>query len=362
MTDFLVVGAGIAGISAAARLSELGSVVILEAEDAIGCHASGRSAAMYLASYGNTAIQALNRASLPELTDLDVLSPRGVLTLATSTQSASLDRAISEGAEEIGFESAKGLCPILNAETCDRIALTKAAMDLDTDKLLQHFARLARKNGAEILTGARVQCIERRPGGWCVEATGCDPLHARYIVNAAGAWADVVAALAGVAPMGLVPLRRSAARMPPPGDADVRGWPMLLGADEDWYAKPDAGAWIVSPSEEDPVPPQDAWADDMVLAEGIARYEAMVTEPVTRVSGSWAGLRTFAPDRALVLGPDPEHEQFLWCAGQGGYGFQTACAASRFLAEGVGGPSVGLDQNAAEALRPERLRQCIPSG
>jgi glycine/D-amino acid oxidase-like deaminating enzyme len=181
--------------------------------------------------------------------------------------------------------------------------------------------------------------------GWrIITATGAAYRAAR-IVNAAGAWADPVAAMAGVAPLGFTPLRRSMARLPAPGGQDTRSWPMIFGAGESWYAKPDAGALIVSPAEEEPAVPHDAWASDMVIAEGLARYEAMVTEPVTRVLATWAGLRTFSPDRAPVIGFAPGAEGFFWLAGQGGYGFQSAPAAARLAADLILGraPEIGAD-------------------
>jgi glycine/D-amino acid oxidase-like deaminating enzyme len=181
---------------------------------------------------------------------------------------------------------------------------------------------------------------------------------ARVLVNAAGAWADGVAAMAGIAPLGITPYRRSVARIPAPGGHDVTGWPLLLGAGESWYAKPDAGQLIVSPAEEDPVGgPHDAWPEDIVLAGGIARYQAFVTPEVTRLTASWAGLRSFAPDRALVLGPDPLDTAFVWVAGQGGYGFQTAPAAARLVADLVAGCAPALDPATVRALGPARFRR-----
>ena len=146
------------------------------------------------------------------------------------------------------------------------------------------------------------------------------------------------------------------ARLPAPGGHDVSAWPMFFGVGESWYAKPDAGALLVSPADEDPVEPHDAWADDMVLAEGVARYEEMVTTPVERLLTSWAGLRSFAPDRALVLGPDPAEPDFIWCAAQGGYGFQTAPAASQLVADLTLGRSSEFSSEVLSQLTPERLR------
>jgi len=161
--------------------------------------------------------------------------------------------------------------------------------------------------------------------------------------------------MARMRPLGLVPHRRSMARIPAPAGLDVSAWPMVFGPDETWYFKPDAGALIVSPAEADPMEPHDAWADDMVLAEGLARYEAFVTAPVTRLLASWAGLRTFGPDRVPVIGPDPVDATFLWCAGQGGYGFQTAPAASQHLADLVAGHAPAMGAQVAAALSPARF-------
>ena len=145
------------------------------------------------------------------------------------------------------------------------------------------------------------------------------------------------------------------ARIPAPGGHDVTKWPMIFGAGETWYAKPDAGALLVSPAEEHAMDPHDAWADDMVLAEGLARYEAMVTEPVTRLISSWAGLRTFTPDRVLAIGRDIRDPAFFWLAGQGGYGFQTSPAASALVADLVAGREPALDAATVAALDPVRF-------
>lgn len=183
----------------------------------------------------------------------------------------------------------------------------------------------------------------------------CTIYEGRVLVNAAGAWVDIIAELAGIAPLGFSPQRRSMARIPAPGGHDVSEWPMIFGPREDWYTKPDAGALIVFPGDEDPAVPHDAYADDMVLAEGLARYEANVTEPVTRLLRSWAGLRTFAPDRTLVLGPDAHDAGFIWCAGQGGYGVQSSPAASQLLADLISGAPSEVPANAVAALSPSRF-------
>jgi glycine/D-amino acid oxidase-like deaminating enzyme len=358
MDDFLIIGGGIAGTSAAARLAAHGRVTLLEAEPALGYHASGRSAALFEATYGKPATVALNRASYAYHATADggFLTPRGLMMVGGPEEEEAFlhDLAVME-MERVTVAEAGKIFPILNPNTVAFAATHAEAWDIDTDRLIQHFAKAARANG-QVLTSAPVTSIRRTATGWAVTAADTT-YEARILVNAAGAWADRIATLAGIAPLGLTPLRRSMARIPAPGGRDVSTWPMIFGAGETWYAKPDAGKLIVSPAEEDPQEPHDAWADDMVLAEGLARYEARVTEPVTRVETSWAGLRTFSPDRCLVLGPDPLDPAFVWCAGQGGYGFQTSPAASALLAARVAGTAPDLPPEIVAALAPDRFRQ-----
>ncbi|MCC5974858.1 MAG: FAD-binding oxidoreductase [Rubellimicrobium sp.] len=357
MRDFLIIGGGIAGVSAGARLAHLGQVTLLEAEGALAWHASGRSAALFEETYGKPAVVALNRASKDYHMTANggVLGPRGLLMVGSTERAELFERDLpGMEMERIDTSEAHALVPILNLDVVDRAAFHPEAWDIDTDRLIQGFAREIRDSGGEIVTGARVTAIARTAIGWEVE-TSKGGYAARVLVNAAGAWVDQVAAMAGIGPLGFTPLRRSMARIAAPEGQDVAGWPMLFGAGEDWYAKPDAGALIVSPAEEDPSEPLDAWADDMVLAEGLARYEAHVTAPVTRMLANWAGLRTFAPDRQLVLGPSPQDPAFVWCAGQGGYGFQTAPAASALLADLVAGRQPELEPEVVAALDPARF-------
>ncbi|TNC50182.1 FAD-binding oxidoreductase [Rubellimicrobium rubrum] len=352
MIDFLVIGGGIAGVSAAARLSALGSVTLLEAEDRLGHHATGRSAAVFEETYGAPSTVALSRASRSELEDRAVLSPRGLMMVARAEEDQAFEHdLIALEMTEIGLGEAQERFPILGPAAI-RAAFQPDTFDLDTDRLLQGFLREAKANGAQVVSRSPVTAIRRTGAGWTVEAGATYEAH--VLVNAAGAWADSVAVMAGLPPLSLQPMRRSMARIPSP--LDPSSWPMVLGAGESWYMKPDAGALLVSPAEEQPQEPHDAWADDMVLAEGLARFEENVTMEVTRLLASWAGLRTFAPDRQLVLGPDPLEPAFLWCAGQGGYGFQTSCAASRHLAELAGGGPTTLGAELAAALSPARLR------
>jgi len=355
--DFLIIGGGIAGVSAAARLSHLGRVVLLEAEAHLAHHASGRSAALFEPRYGPAPVVELSLASDSHLRHAHggVLSPRGLMVLAGPGQRAAFE-ADRDGMDLAGITVAEACAavPILNPAAIAWAARAEHGWDVDTDRLIGDFAREARANGGEIVTGAPVRALRRDGASWRAE-TPAGAFAAPHVVNAAGAWADRVAALAGVRTLGLVPYRRSVARIAAPGGHDVARWPMLFGAGESWYAKPDAGALIVSPAEEDRSEPQDAWADDMVLAEGLARYEAMVTVPVTRPIATWAGLRTFAPDRVPVIGPDPAVPGFLWLAGQGGYGFQSAPAASQLLADLVAGRPPAIEAGLVAALSPARL-------
>ncbi len=356
MTDFLILGGGIAGISAAARLSHLGKVTVLEAEAHLAHHASGRSAALYEPNYGLKPVVGLSMASGDYFrSQPNILSPRGLMILARADEKAQLHAEATDMAlDPISIDDARAMVPILN-NTITHAAYGSHAWDIDTDLLIQNFAREARANGAEIHTNARAKAITKTANGWAV-TTAFDTFEGRILINAAGAWVDQVAQMAGITPLGFQPYRRSMARIPAPGGHDVTNWPMMFGAGETWYSKPDAGALIVSPAEEHAMDPHDAWADDMVLAEGLARYEEFVTEPVTRLISNWAGLRTFAPDRVLVIGPDTRDPSFFWLAGQGGYGFQSSPAASQLAADLIGGQPSPLDKDLIASLSPARFK------
>ncbi len=356
MDDFLIIGGGIAGVSAGAKLAALGSVTLLEAEPALGYHASGRSAALYEPRYGSPSTVALSLASGDFYLDTarEMLTPRGLMMVASADQQTTFE-ADCDGMEmtRISPEEACAIMPILNPKMVAHAAKHDEAWDIDTDRLIQHFARELRSNG-RIVTSAQAVAIRRLLNGWEVDAGG-ETYSARNLVNAAGAWADEIATLAGIAPLGITPLKRSMARIEVPGGHDASSWPMCFGPGESWYAKPDAGALIVSPADQEPVAPQDAWADDMVLAEGIFRFSEYITEEVTRMIANWAGLRTFSPDRNLVIGPASDDPTFLWFAGQGGYGFQTAPAASTLLADLVADRPSAIDAATRAALDPARF-------
>jgi len=359
--DVIVIGGGIAGISAAAEIARTARVVVLESEPVIGYHATGRSAALFIRNYGNATLRKLNVLAGPALDALAdlaggaVLRRRGALTLAYPGEEAAFAAycAGATGLDRLTGAEAAGIVPILRGEAIVEAAFEPDAQDIDVDRVLQGYARALRTRGGSVMTGAAVTAITR-DGTWRVE-TGSGSFAAPVIVNAAGAWADEVAARAGAARLGLVPHRRSAALLPAPGDHALEGWPLFGSASETWYAKPDAGKLMVSPADEDPVEPHDAWPDDMVLAEGLDRYERAVTVPVTRVERTWAGLRSFVPDRSPVVGFAPEAEGFFWLAGQGGYGVQTAPALARITADLVTGHGDRIDPALRRAIAPDRI-------
>ncbi|RME14930.1 MAG: FAD-binding oxidoreductase [Alphaproteobacteria bacterium] len=355
MDDFLIIGGGIAGVSAGARLAEFGRVTLLEAETALAYHASGRSAALYVHEHGPHATVALARASKDDFLSAEGwLSPRGVMFIAGAGEEETLARNIADyRLTPISVDEARQKVPVLDPARVVAAGWDEEAWDIDTDRMIQSYARAVRANG-QIVTGAKVEKIRRTAQGWQVEAGGATH-EARVLVNAAGAWADAVARMAGLAPIGLVPKRRSIARVAAPEGFDPSPWPMTFGAGESWYMKPDAGALLISPADAEPTTPHDAWADDMVLAEGIARWEDRVTTPVTRMIANWAGLRTFAPDGNVVLGPAPQDDAFVWCAGQGGFGFLTAPGASRLVADRVTGRQSALDARTLSETDPARF-------
>ncbi|MFX0540239.1 NAD(P)/FAD-dependent oxidoreductase [Roseovarius sp. S4756] len=362
MPDAIVIGGGIAGISAAAELARDARVTVLEAEAQTGYHATGRSAAIYIRNYGNTVLRAINIASEPTLTtpdgicDHSLLSHRGELLTATGDEMSALEAYASGsvGLERLTGAEAARLVPILRPERIAAAIYEGAAQSIDVDLMLQGYLRMLKKRGGTVITKAQVTGMRRADGLWHVTA-GNHQLTAPLVVNAAGAWADHIAALAGTQRVGLQPMRRSAAIVPLGPEHDVSNWPLFGSVSETWYAKPEGGKLMVSPADEDPVEPHDAWPDDMVLAEGLDRYERAVTVPVTRIERSWAGLRTFAPDRTPVVGYATDCDGFFWLAGQGGYGVQTAPALSQVTAAVIGGRAPALASEIIAAIAPKRF-------
>ena len=366
--DIIVIGGGIAGISAAALLAQEANVLVLERETQPGTHSTGRSAATFIRNYGNATLRALNAVAEPVLTqpegiaDSSLLSPRGELLVAGPDEMDALD-AYAEGAkgiERVTKEEALNILPILRPDQVVAALYEDSAQDIDVDRLFQGYIRLLRRRDGQILTGAGVTAISRQGDTWQV-STGDQTMSAPILVNAAGAWADVVADMAGVRRVGLQPLRRSAVLMTVPEGMDSARWPLAASATETWYCKPDAGKLLISPADEDPVEPQDAWPDDMVLAEGLHRFSEATTFPITRPTHSWAGLRSFVADRTPVAGFAPDEPGFFWLAGQGGYGVQTSPALAALTHALCTGATPAIAPEVVAALDPGRFADRAPA-
>jgi D-arginine dehydrogenase len=342
-TDFLVIGAGIAGAAAGWALAPHGRVTLLEREDQPGYHSTGRSAAMFIEAYGNLAIRRLVRASgrflrqpPPGFTDHPILTPRGVLFIAPEHQRRSLDALLAQMSDvgdslrPIDADEAVRLVPILKRDFV-AAAMQTDAEDIDVHALHGGYLKVIKSHGGQVVCGAEVTALARRGGEWRA-STPAGEFSAPVVVNAAGAWADRIAALAGVACVGLQPMRRTAFTFDPPAGLDVRALPLCTDVEEQFYFKPDAGRFLGSLSEETPSDPCDAQADDMDVALAVDRIERAITFKVRRVHRSWAGLRSFVADRTLVIGPTKAAEGFVWMAGQGGYGIETSPAAGKIAA------------------------------
>ncbi len=347
--DILVIGGGIAGLGVAAMLSGEARVIVLEAEPMPCFHSSGRSAAVYIKSYGPPGVRAATIAAEPffldppeGFADAPLVKPRGLLFL--DPEGGGLDALLAEtpGLVRVTPEEAAERCPVLRTDRIVEAVWEEDAQDLDVDLITGGFRRMMRAGGGHLVTSARVETLRREGGLWIAE-TKAGAFAAPVLVNAAGAWASQVAAMAGAAPIRVQPKRRSAAVVPPPVGVDAKNWPLFTDAKETWYAKPSAGKLIVSPADAEPMEPCDAWPDDMVVAEGLHRFSEAVTFEVTRVERTWAGLRSFAPDGEPICGFDGRAEGFFWLAGQGGYGVQTAPALSALAAALISGAAPAID-------------------
>lgn len=370
--DFLVIGAGIAGASVACFLAPHGRVTVLEREPQPGYHSTGRSAALFLESYGTPQVRALTRASRafydapPDgFSEHPVLGARGCLLVATHGQEEELQahrallRGMAPNARDLTADEAFAMVPALRRDRLIGAALEPDAFDMDVHAIHQGYLRGVRRNAGSIVCNAEALAIGRAKEQWEV-STPAGTFRAPVLLNAAGAWADVVAGLAGVRPIGLQPRRRSAFTFAPPPGMDVRHWPCLVAADESWYVKQDAGMLLGSPANADPVPPHDVQPEEMDIALAIDRIHRMTTIEIRRPARTWAGLRSFVADGDLVGGFDAQAPGFFWVAAQGGYGIQTspamgeACAA---LARGLPLPRRIAAFGLTEAmLSPARLR------
>lgn len=362
--DVLVIGGGIAGVSVAAELAQFCSVVIVEAEEMGGYHATGRSAASIGRGYGNEIVQQLTALSAPFLdapppgfATAPLVRQRPWVFAATSEQAPLLEALLvnSPSVRRISGEEVRRRVPILAEAYSGDGGADDSCADVDVDALTQAYMRWFRSSGGRAVFGTPVTALTRTSRGWLATTTDHE-LRAEVVVNAAGAWADQVAAMAGVRQLDLVPCRRTAILVEPPPGVDVSALPLTMDVGETFYFKPEAGKIMVSPADETPSPPCDAQADEYDVALAADRFETATGLPVRRVLHRWAGLRTFAPDRTPVIGFDPGVEGFFWLAGQGGYGVQTAPAAGR-LAAGL----VRHQQLPGRAFPPELIASVSPA-
>ncbi len=365
--DIVVIGAGIAGASVAAELARTHRVAILEREEFPGYHSTGRSAALFSEIYGNGVVRALSRASrdfyyappagfAPD----PLVKPRGAMYIAREGQLPQLESFAANGdlagsIRRIAPQDALGACPILRPEYVRAALMEPDAADVDVAALHQGYLRLFRAAGGTLVTNAGVEDLVYRDRLWRL-TTPSGEYRTKIVVNAAGAWADTIASKAGGAPLGIQPCRRTAVLVELPPQPSPDAWPMVIDIDESFYLKPDAGLLLISPADETPVAPCDVQPEEYDVAIAIDRVEQATTLNVTRIRKRWAGLRSFAPDRSPVIGFDGALPGFFWLAGQGGYGIQTAPAASRFESALVRGeqPPADMIEFAAQ-LSPQRF-------
>jgi D-arginine dehydrogenase len=370
MPDFTVIGGGIAGVSAAAHLAPHGSVILLESERTLAFHTTGRSAAMFVANYGAEGSRPLGLASRSFLesppegaTDAPILSDRGLLWVSDEARLDRLGRIAEEGAALdagsilVDRDEVLRLIPKLRPDRVAGGLYEPNAMDIDVAALHQAFVRIARKAGAELRVSAPVTGLARWGQGWLVSTPGGN-IECTAVVNASGAWGDIVAKLAGIAPVGLQPTRRTAFMAP--GDHSYAHWPFVVDVDQLFYFRPDGAQLLCSLAEETPSEPLDPRPDMADVALAIERINQATTLDIRTVTSQWTGLRTFAPDRELVIGKEPGAPGFFWLVGQGGTGIQTAPAYGALLASlAVGTPlpsaltRVGVDP---ERMSPARFR------
>ena len=370
-----VVGGGIAGASAAYHLLKADrslEIILVEAEDQLGYHTTGRSAALLLENDGTESTRSIVQASVdfllnpPEgLTENVFVRPRDVMHIATFEQSASVDRFLEENSngriptKEISKSEAKKRFPALREEGLDRVVVDEGAGDIDVHCLHQAYLNYFRKNGGQIKPSTRIDSATRNGGHWNLE-TKMGEIPVDAIVNASGAWGDRVASRAGIEPVGLQPRRRTAFTVNS-SEPNIQKWGMIADIDLQFYCKPDGQQLLCSLAEENPSEPCDAKHDEADVALAIERINAATTLDIRSVQTAWTGLRTFAPDRSMVIGPDTTDDSFFWCVGQGGTGIMTSPGVGRLLADlfTTGKPSehfhkTGLKQ---EDIFPNRFRK-----
>jgi D-arginine dehydrogenase len=367
--DILVIGGGIAGLSAAAELSRNARVTVLEAEEQIGFHSSGRSATMLHYALGDRLVRALTLASRDfienppgDFTDVPLGHRMPVLVHAREDERAALDALDAEISlfaklERLDARGVHELCPLLKDDALYGIADLNG-IRLDPHALLQGNLRRLRHNGGGLRTGARVTAIDRNSGAWRVSTEKGEAFSAPVIVNAAGSWADTIAKLAGVQPLGLQPKRRTIITFDAPPGTDLDRLPFAKTIGDELYFAPESGRLFASPMDEVPSDPCDAQPDEYEVALAAYRMEERTTVQVRQIHSKWAGLRTFTPDKHPAAGFAPDAEGFFWLAGQGGFGLQTSPAMAAIAASLIAGGASPVADVSVEDLSPARfLRQ-----
>ncbi|MBQ1559035.1 MAG: FAD-binding oxidoreductase [Pseudomonas sp.] len=372
--DYLIIGAGIAGASTGYFLASHGKTQLLEREAQPGYHATGRSAALYTVAYGTPQVRALTAASRvfydappTGFAEHPLLTPRGELVVDFSGDAAELQRQYDQAREHVAearllsADEACALVPVLRRELVHGALLDPSAADIDTAALHQGYLRGIRQQGGEIHCQREVISISRLADGWQVDCAG-QSYRASVLINAAGAWCDEIAGLAGLSGIGLQPKRRAAFTFNGPTGIDCQHWPALVSLDESFYIKPDAGLLLGSPANADPVAPHDVQPEELDIALGIHQIETHTTLQIRRPAHTWAGLRSFVADGDLVGGFDTQAENFFWVAAQGGYGIQTSAAMGQACAALIRRqplPQSLLEAGLSEAmLSPARLSSC----
>ncbi len=365
--DILVIGGGIAGMSAAAALSGHAKVAVLEAEEQIGFHSSGRSATMLHYALGDRLVRALTLASRgffddppDDFTEVPIGRAMPVLIHARDEERDALDAleadlSLFADLDRLDARAVHELCPLLKDDAVHGIADPRG-IRLDPHALLQGNLRQVRRAGGELVTGARAASFRRSADIWEVASEKGETFSAPILVNAAGSWADRVAELAGVARLGFEPKRRTIITFDAPPGTLLEGLPFAKTVGDELYFAPESGRLFASPMDEVSSDPCDAQPDDYEVALAAWRMEERTTVKVDRIHSKWAGLRTFAPDRHPVVGFASETEGFFWLAGQGGFGLQTSPAMSAIAASLILGTRWPVADVSAEELSPGRFR------
>jgi D-arginine dehydrogenase len=342
--DFLIIGGGIAGLSAAAQLARHGKVLLVEGEASLGYHASGRSATFYHFGLGNAPVRALTACSRdfferpPEdFAEAPLCRPTPALFIARENAVEALAameagmKLYTDTTSRVSLSQVEALCPILKTGPS---GVVEAVVDtggrrLDADGLLQGYARALKRAGGEVHTGQRIVSVKREGSSWTITSEKGEQFAAPILINAAGAWADALAGMAGVAPIGIQPKRRTIIQFDPPSGMEIADWPFVKAAIDEFYMLPESGRIMASPVDEVDSDPVDAAPEDYDLALAAWQVEEYTKLSVSRIAHRWAGLRSFVADRVLVAGFEPEAEGYFWLAGQGGYGLQTAPTMAR---------------------------------